>query len=244
MLGLAIATAAWSQSAARADWVVSAGFDLFQTVAADTSFPGLGNLMGVPLGTFDFGSGPVATGLTDTIVERLSAITVPETPGSSGVADIQMRALQLETVVPVDFGGNGLNNYFVTLDPTQTSGGTINIVFDSNDGGTWSSNLVVNFAVHQGALDGNIVFRGSTTLANQGDPWGRIPPPNAMTIPGVNEFLLAPGNRFGDFWSQSEIHTGPHGVITAMTPEPSTWAMLVAVGLIVPAYAGWSRRRS
>ena len=92
MLGLAMVAATWSQPAARADWVVKAGYDLFQTVPADTSFPGLGNLMGVPLGTFDFGSGAVGTGLTDTIVQRLSDISVPPTAGNSGIADIELCA--------------------------------------------------------------------------------------------------------------------------------------------------------
>lgn len=119
LLGLSVAVSAWFQPTARADWVVKAGYDLFQTVAVDTSFPELGNLMGVPLGSFDFGPpvGTVPTGPTDTIVQRLSDHTVPSVAGSSGTSDIVLRALQLETVPPLDFLGNGLDNYFVTLTP-------------------------------------------------------------------------------------------------------------------------------
>src|ERR1035438_5206502 len=52
---------------------VNPGWDLFQTIASMTYDNGpildLGNLQGVPLGTYNFGSGPQNVGLTDTIVQ-------------------------------------------------------------------------------------------------------------------------------------------------------------------------------
>ncbi len=90
MCAMVIVAAVLGQSAARGgSLVVTAGYDLFQTVAADTSFPGLGNLMGVPLGTFNFGGGPVNTGLTDTIVQRLFDVSVPAV-GDTGTTAIVM----------------------------------------------------------------------------------------------------------------------------------------------------------
>ena len=144
----------------------------------------------------------------------------------------------------MDFGGNGLDNYFVTLTPTAASVGTINIEFDNNAGGTFTSSLTVFFDIHKGTLDGQVVQSLSTQFSSDPTAWGRIPPAGAVTIDGVNVFLLGDGTRNGDFWPAGEIHQGPHGVVPGMTPEPSTWTMLVAVGLIVPAYARWRRRRA
>jgi hypothetical protein len=98
------------------DATVAPGWDLFATDPTGTSFPGLGNLHGVPLGTFDFdnffgrGIGVQNVGNTDTIIERLLAAT-----SVSGPIPITLVALQLETVAPVNFAGNGLDNYFITL---------------------------------------------------------------------------------------------------------------------------------
>jgi hypothetical protein len=246
ILALALASGAGFQTAVRADWVVSPGFDLFQTVPADTSFPGLGNLMGVQLGTFNFGGtiGTVPVNPTDTIVQRTTLIDVPTVAGSSGSSPLVMRALQLETVIPVNFLGNGLDNYFVTLTPTAQSIGQINVTFASNAGGTFTSTLNVFFDIHKGSLTGPVVASSETVLTSTPTPWGRIPPPNALTITGVNQFLLGDGTRNGDFWVGGEIHNGPHGVVDSGTlPEPSAWVMIVAAGAMVPAYARWRRRR-
>src|SRR5215469_10819632 len=100
---------------------VAQGWDLFQTDPTGTTFPGLGNLMGVPLGTFDFDNtfgrniGVQNVGNTDTIIER-DSIALGAAPGPSpATIPIAMDALHLETVVPVNFNGNGLDTYFVTL---------------------------------------------------------------------------------------------------------------------------------
>ena len=65
-------------SVGQAVQIVSAGFDLFMT-SPPASFnfntvpnPQIVDFEGNPIGCFDFGSGCVGTGLTDTIVERLS----------------------------------------------------------------------------------------------------------------------------------------------------------------------------
>jgi hypothetical protein len=43
-----------------------------------------------------------------------------------------------------------------------------------------------------------------------------------------------------------DTHIDPNGVhvVSSFVPEPSTWAMLVAAGVMVPGYARWRRRRS
>jgi len=246
---MAIALAVLAQPTARGQtgWDVKAGYDLFETVAADTMFgtppTGLGNLMGVPLGTFNFGSGTVNTGLTDTIVQRNADVNVAATAGSTGSTSLTMRALQLETVTPVNFMSFGLNNYFVTLNPTTASTGTLNLTFNSNAGGTFTSNLDVFFDIRAGSLTGPVVVADQELiLTSTAEPWGRIPPAGAETITGVNQFLQGDGTMNGDFWPGAEIHQGPHGVIPAQTPEPSTWVMGTIAAVAGLTYTGWRRR--
>src|SRR6266545_3412511 len=96
-----------SPSVSRATTIVAPGFDLFETLPG-TSF--LGNpFTGVPLGTFNFGTGPVSTGTTDTIVHRLAQASAPST-----TIPIEMVALHLMSANPVDLG-LGTDFYFVTL---------------------------------------------------------------------------------------------------------------------------------
>jgi len=237
---------------------VSARYDLFETLPV-SSFPGLGNLMGVPLGTFDFGSGPVGVGTTDTIVQRLSDVTVAA-PGDTGSTGLLVKALQMETVTPVDFGGAGLDNYFVTLSQSQPSTGTIDITFASPAGGTFSSSLEITFDIRKGSLNGPIIISPTLTLTNSGALWDRIPPPGAVVIDGINHFLNGQ-NIDNDFWPGVaeggvpgivvEAHPGggQHVVRTALVggggvPEPSTWVMLAMAGGVVPAYVRSARRRS
>src|SRR5690349_12266098 len=80
-------------SVSKADPLVLHGFDLFTTVPGSTkvNLPGVGiqPFKGVPLGTFNFGSGPVDTGNADTIVRRLG-----DASPASPTIPIQLVALQ------------------------------------------------------------------------------------------------------------------------------------------------------
>jgi hypothetical protein len=259
MWGLAVGIAFCAHP--RASWAdgsltVAAGYDLFETTTGSSYGP-LGPLVGVPLGTFNFGGGSVATGNADTIVQRVSPVTVPAA-GDTGMTGLVVNALQMETATPINLG-NGLNNYFVTLTPTAASTGMMNITFASTAGGTFTSTLDIFFDVHQGALNGPVVLSSEAVLSNSGAPWERIPPPGAVVIDGVNHNLdgkdmnqdFWPGvpnpNPNGQLGIVTESNSGlseTHVVTTATTPEPSTWIMLVTAGLIVPAYARWGRQRA
>src|SRR4051812_25475227 len=132
---------------------VNPGYDLFGS-APGTTYPGLGPLVGVPLGTFDFGSGPVPVGNADTIVQRLSSVTVAAA-GNTGSTNVTVRALQLETEAPVNFGGSGLDNYFFTLQSLRggpPTSGHLDITFTGTAGGTFSSFFDVLFDIRKGAL--------------------------------------------------------------------------------------------
>ena len=87
------------------------GWNCFDTVSG-TVYNGL-LLEGVPLGTFDFGSGPVSVGNTDTIIQRLGTVNA-----SGGTMSISVVALQLQTVNQVNLGA-GLGYYFATLDTSS-----------------------------------------------------------------------------------------------------------------------------
>lgn len=214
-----------------ASLTVNEGYDLFATQAG-TSYPGLGQLMGVPLGTFDFGAGPVPVGNTDTIEHRLDDVSVLQV-GDTGTTRLEMLALQLETVAPVDFGGNGLDNYFITLQSSRGGPATIgsmDITFLSTAGGTFTSFFDVFFDIRKGSLSGVIVFSDELRATNQGDGWTRIPPPNAVTIPGVNLHLNGTDND-NDFWPATPFQYGyPNGaaqvLATSTVPEPGTFVLL------------------
>jgi len=114
-------------SESRADQTpVHAGYDLFHTLKEGTVFDfgdpfNSQNLMGVPIGSFDFGApiGSHVTGNTDTIVQRLDDVLT-----DGGTTRLLMRALQLESVNAVDALGNHL---FVTLNAQNPSDGSMQI---------------------------------------------------------------------------------------------------------------------
>jgi len=225
---------------------VAPGYDLFQTDPS-TFFAGLGNLMGVPIGSYNFGGGIGVqnTGLTDTIIQR----TTPATSGSP-TAQLIMHSLQLETVAPVSFLGGPVGNYFVTLQPASATGGplstgTLTLSWDGTGlAGTFSSTLDVFFDIHFGALNGPVVYSSNLVLSQSGASWSDLPPAGAVLINGANQFLSGtPGDPTQDFWPGMIAETQPGGdehVVTPGTPEPST-AVLLGLGVAAIAV---KRRRS
>jgi hypothetical protein len=230
---------------------VNSGYDLFAS-GPGTSFPGLGPLVGVPVGTFDFGSGSVSVGDTDTIVHRLDAVTVAAV-GDTGTTRLEMLALQLMTATPVDFAGNGLDNYFVTLQSARGGSatlGSMDITFTSLNGGTFTSFFDVFFDIRKGSLSGPIILSDELRLTNP-EPgtlppsWDRDPPLGAVMINGVNRFLNGTDNGT-DFWPITpfqEVHPNGavHAVTIGMVPEPSSWAMGTTALVVGLGYCRWRR---
>jgi hypothetical protein len=238
-----LALIATSTAPARADFNVAPGWDLFQTDPYGSTIPGLGNVMGVPLGTFDFdngfgrGVGVQNTGSTDAIIQRLQAVQIVGTEVLASTP-IAMVALQLETVAPINFNGLGVDNYFVTLQSTHggpASTGTDTLFFDpSGLGGAFNSSIELFYDVRKGSVTGAIVASSDIVLNSNGAIWGDLPPPGATTITNVNQFLSGvAGDPTQDFFVG-----GSEG---RSVPEPSSLALL---GLGAAATLGLARRRS
>ena len=258
VMGLAIGVALCSQSCeSRAGSVIVKGkaFDLFQTDPSGTSFPGLGNLKGVPIEKYDFfGNGAVNTGRTDTIVEReddaVAPVNPPPFPVTAPRIHLLIEDLQLETVKEVDFNGKGEANYFVTLQSARSGGmpseGSMDITYTSKDGGTFNSLLKVFFDIRKWSPTGDIVYSGETDLTSTDTSWTRIAPRGAVELLGVNK-LLNGQNTDEDFWP-GPMHNGPHFVGPALqsstVPEPTTWIMYLTAVLILSAGARWRRHRA
>jgi hypothetical protein len=226
---------------------VHSGYDLFESQPG-TSFMGV-PFQGVPLVTYNFGGtiGTHAVGGTDTIVQRLSDVSA--SPGGSGTTDLVMRALQLVSSVPTNFGlGTGF--YYITLQPTAASTGAMTISFDpaatpTNQFGTFSSTIDVFFDVHFGSLTGSIAISGELPLTSTDVPWSYLAPPGSLLINGVNNRLDGT-DVFQDFWPSQFTERHPPGTHvvrgTTVTPEPGT---LTLGGIaVVLATVGALRRRS
>lgn len=186
--GLAVGIALCGQASECRASLVGAGYDLFATAPSSSDdfggTIGIQSLVGDPLDYSTFPPivpHPLPVGSTDTIVQRLSSVT--PSPGG-GTTDLQVDALQLETVNPIPSLGN--QHLFITLTPGAMENGTMTIY--SN--GAFTSTLDLNLDIHLGSLTGTVI--GSLTdlvLTNSGYAWGNTAPPEAVLIPGVNYLL-------------------------------------------------------
>jgi hypothetical protein len=214
-------------------YTVAAGYDLY-AILPGTEISGVA-FQGVPLETYNFGGqiGKQNVGRTDTIYQRLAAITQPG--GGTGSAKIQVDALQIVSTEKTDVFDPTAPAafYYLTLSATKASTGTINITFNANGtGGTYGVSLDLFYDIRSGGLMGKIVSSGDVMINTKDTSWGRYPPKNTPLINGVNNFLNGK-NHDQDFFLNG-----------ATTPEPSSWIMLGTASLVVPAYAGWRRRCS
>jgi hypothetical protein len=223
--------------------LVLTGWDLLATQAG-TQFLGVA-FAGVPLGTFDFGAGPVGVGNTDTIIQRLDTADAP-----TDSIGIEMVALGLVSTTPVDLGG-GLGLHYITLQsarggPDSLGRMTINFGPEGTPHGTFDSFFDVFFDLRLGDPSGPIVLSDTLRLAANDVPWGHLPPPGALEIPFVNVFLNQQ-NRDADFWPigvfQEEHPDGGVHAVTTAAPEPATIALL-GLGLLIPVLRRARRGRS
>jgi hypothetical protein len=229
--------------------IVHSGFDLFLTAPpASFDFTGAPNpqvvdFEGDPLGCFDFGDGNgcVNTGPTDTIVERLD--TTLDFTGINYTIDIEIVALSLVSIDPVDLGfGAGFEDIIITLNTSSPSIQSTMTLFDgagvAGSEGTFDSTL--NFSFDVTGSVGGFYTTIEQTFNSAGTSWWHDHQATELTIDGVNHNLNA-GSPDQDFflYPGEVLHTGPHPVVPA--PEPTT-ASLLALGLV--GIAAVRRRRT
>lgn len=205
------------------DGRVNAGFDLYQldfvlTPSATSDDPprGLGfdpdfeptgffedfEVVGVPLGAFDFGQGPEDVGLASAIVRRLQdGVSIGLEPT---FVSVELVALSLRTVSPIDIGDGVFEDLYVSLDPSAPSIGSYEFRFFGQTGetliGDMSATFNVNYQLRVGSPEGTLFDSGSVALQSSFGlvPFSHFPeglsPFNApdKLVSGVN-FLLGEG---------------------------------------------------
>lgn len=236
--------------------VILPGYDLLTTVTPGTTFAGF-QFQGVPLGTFNFGGmiGVQNVYNTDTIVRRLN--TANGSLGGSAMVPIEMVALQLVSVMPINLGA-GLDFHFITLQSArggQATTGQMTIHFDPVEPpppgppqplhGTFDSFFDVFFDIRIGSLNGPIISSQNLQLNSSGTPWSHYPPATGVQINGANANLNGM-DRLNDFWTAGTVtETHPSGAMHVVTnssvPEPSTLVSAALLALLGTGY--WRRRR-
>jgi len=230
------------------------GYDLLVTESACYNFGapfGLVPFVGVPLNTYDFGSGSVNVGATDTIVRRIDSVT-NLADGASQSINIAMTALSLRSRDQIDWSSfGGIANEYVKTVNVVDQGSTMKINNDfgvfSTDCATFDSTIKISFQL-QGVTSGATASFGTKTFSMVGlGMWSHYPASSTVLIDGVNNNLngLDHSNDFFTGFSQHILPDGgKHSTVDVngiICPEPTS---MFAIGLAcMAAGGGFARRR-
>jgi len=200
---------------------------------------------GEALGMISLGGSLVDVGGASAIVQRMGEATNPGRGPYQDTIPIELVALQLKSVEPLDLrplGGTGTDHLFLTLqgdrglhllDPITglASTGEMTIDFAMR---TFDSSLDVFFDVRAGSPDGPILFTGNDTLIAMEVPWAVDLPEGWFAIPGIDDAFFAGviGGSLVGFDQAGEFLQLRSA--TVLVPEPATLALLAlgALGLV------------
>ncbi|MDX1929843.1 MAG: PEP-CTERM sorting domain-containing protein [Pirellulaceae bacterium] len=235
--------------------IISQGWDLLYTVNASYNFGGAGglnlvNFVGKPIpnppgtnpGTFDFGSGSVNIGQTDTILHRLQAVNLPDLPTlASQTINLQIAALSLQSANPVNWSGfGGVANEFIQTVNLVDLGSTMTVYNNPFDPvpnpdviGKFDSNLKFSIQL-RGMTSGVFSPVISLNMSQSGSLWTHDPVGNQVLIPGVN-WKLNGVDTSTDFFT-GFAHHGPDHIHDTIdinaVPEPSSLLLTGLLGLL------------
>lgn len=212
---LALGVLSLGANVAQAD-SIGPGFDLFATTPGTTVFiPNIGNvsLMGKPVGPFN----------TDTIVRRTAGISPFDPPGGTATIPIELVALSLTSVQPIQVGSSFFD-VFVTLQPNTVSSGQMTVKHQNSGGGTFDSFFDVFFEIKFTDIQNP---QNTQTIHLQdritgSGPWTHTPPPGYPKPPNFPSGGFYPG----PLSEQGTNFSLVHNVTPARTPEPGTLALL------------------
>jgi len=201
---------------ARAD-AIGPGFDLFATTSGTTvCLTGIGciQMVGKPIGPFN----------TDTIVQRMSGIS-PFNVGDTGTIPIELVALSLQSVQPVQMGSNFFN-VTVTLTPNTVSSGQMTVNHNGANGGTFDSFFDVFFDITLTDIQNpqNTQTQSISDRITGSGTWSHTPPPNYPFDPRFPSGGFYPGALSEGGTNFSLVHN----VTPAQTPEPGTLTLFGA----------------
>jgi hypothetical protein len=194
------------------------------------------------LGVVEFEGDTIGPGDTDTIVERKGDADLTN-PGDSDTIDIEMVALSLQSVAPVDIGGD-LFDLDISLSSVLPSIGEMTLLLDAavTPSGTFTSffDVFVEIEVFEAGTTNpvqTIAGLPGLRLEGSGD-WSSVAPPDAVIVTGPpgdttanTHDPLAPGSF--DFFIEGlvfEEHPGGgavHVARTSVIPEPGTTTLLL-----------------
>ena len=197
-------------------------------------------VQGEGLGMISLGGSLVDVGEASAIVRRLGEATNPGRGDFQDTIPIELVALQLRSVEPMDLeplGGAGTDYLFLTLqgdrvllgpDLASPSTGQMTVDFAMR---TFDSSLDVFFDVRAGSPDGEILFSGNDTLVAMHVPWSVDLPEGWSAIPGLDDAFFAGvigGSLVGFDQAGQFLQLR---TTTVLVPEPATLGLLALGGV-------------
>lgn len=226
---------------------ISPGFDLFATQPG--TFVDLTVQSGGLVGVVQLEGVAFGPGDTDTIVKRLSGSTPGFGVGDVETIDIELVALSLVSVDPVDIGGTLFDVDVISgslLGEAPNPLGSMDVTHSDPNGGTFNTTfLPINYKAiftEIGNLVNTFDVLGQIQFLNTQGFWSHTPGPMDMHSPTLpaGGFYAGIDPITGEKVPMDHVTPGEaHFTQAAMIPEPTTFAML-ALGL---AGLAFTRRR-